>query len=205
MVEEAGRAERVVAAHAHGKAGILAALNAGARTIEHGTYLDEESAELMLEKKAIFVPTRWIFTRAVEMGEKSGAPTPILDRDRDLAHRHREALRLAVRMKVPIALGTDTYGSSDEVTTYWGGNGHELSLMVEDGGMSPLQAIESATAMGPLTLGPLAPRSGQLRAGFTSDVILLRENPLSRISALADSANIVRVWKDGRQVVERPS
>src|SRR5437773_2423353 len=58
IVGEAGRAERIVAAHCHGKPGIMAALRAGCGTIEHGSYLDEESVDLLIEKKAILVPTR---------------------------------------------------------------------------------------------------------------------------------------------------
>jgi imidazolonepropionase-like amidohydrolase len=57
IVDEAARAKPVVAAHCHGKEGILNALNAGVRTIEHGSYLDEECPELMKKKGAIFVPT----------------------------------------------------------------------------------------------------------------------------------------------------
>jgi imidazolonepropionase-like amidohydrolase len=60
IVEEAARAERVVAAHCHGKPGIMAALRAGVRTIEHGTYLDEEAADAMRECGAVLVPTRLI-------------------------------------------------------------------------------------------------------------------------------------------------
>src|SRR5262249_8033549 len=58
IVEVAGMADRVVAAHCHGKPGIMAALEAGVRTIEHGTYLDDEAAEAMRERGAILVPTR---------------------------------------------------------------------------------------------------------------------------------------------------
>ncbi len=60
IVEEAGRAERTVAAHCHGKPGIMAALRAGVKTIEHGSYLDEEAADLMVANDAVLVPTRFI-------------------------------------------------------------------------------------------------------------------------------------------------
>jgi imidazolonepropionase-like amidohydrolase len=63
MVEEAGRAERIVMAHCHGKPGIMAALEAGVKTIEHGSYLGEECAEAMVEAKAILVPTRFLIER----------------------------------------------------------------------------------------------------------------------------------------------
>lgn len=67
IVEEAGRAKRIVAAHCHGKDGIIAALNAGVKTIEHGTYLDEEVCSLMKEKKAIFVATRSIVVGGLKL------------------------------------------------------------------------------------------------------------------------------------------
>jgi imidazolonepropionase-like amidohydrolase len=204
IVEEAARAERIVAAHCHGTAGILAALNAGVKTIEHGSMLDEEAADLMLEKEATLVPTFWIGVRMSASGKESGIPEFILEKGRKLDDRHRESMRLAVRKKIPIALGTDTIGSSEAAATYWGGNGHELPLMVEQAGMTPLQAIEAATANGPRTLGPQAPLSGQLRAGYAADLIVVRENPLKRIVALAEPDKIVRVWKSGQLVVERP-
>jgi imidazolonepropionase-like amidohydrolase len=203
IVEEAGRADRIVAAHCHGKAGILAALRAGVKTIEHGSYLDEEAADLMLEKGAMLVPTRWIVTRLVT-AKGSGIPEFMLEKARKMVDQHREAMRIAVRKKIPIALGTDTVGSTEAAPVYWGGNGHEFPLMVEDGGMTPLQAIEAGTANAPRTLGPRAPLSGQLRAGYAADVIAVRENPLKRIAVLAEPEHIVRVWKDGRLAVERP-
>jgi imidazolonepropionase-like amidohydrolase len=203
IVDEAARADRIVAAHCHGKAGIMAALRAGVRTIEHGSYLDEESADLMLETGALLIPTRTIVHQLVARKD-SGIPEFMLDKARAMVDRHREALRLAVRKKVPIAMGTDIGGSSEAAPVYWGLNPMELSLMVEDGGMTPLQSIEAATANGPRTLGPQAPRSGQLRAGYVADVLAVRESPVSRIASLSAPKNVLRVWKDGTLVVERP-
>merc|ERR1719356_2171463 len=60
IVQEAARSECIVAAHTHGKKGIMAALHGGVLSIEHGSYLDEEAASLMLEKGAVLVPTRFI-------------------------------------------------------------------------------------------------------------------------------------------------
>jgi len=205
IVDEASRAERIVAAHCHGKAGIMAALKAGAKTIEHGSYLDQEAIDLMLEKGAMLVPTRSIVTGIMAQGKASGLPDFMLEKARTVYERHGESMRLAVRAKVPIALGTDTLGSSDAAPAYWGANGRELTLMVEDGGMTPLQAIEAATANGPPTLGPQAPKSGRLREGFAADVIVVSEDPLKRIAALADPNTILRVWKDGKLAVKRPS
>ncbi|HIE22331.1 MAG TPA: hypothetical protein EYP73_07025, partial [Acidimicrobiia bacterium] len=74
IVDEATRMERLVAAHCHGKRGIMNALEAGIKTIEHGTYLDEEAADAMVETGAILVPTRWIVEFLVAEGEKRGIP-----------------------------------------------------------------------------------------------------------------------------------
>src|SRR5207249_824174 len=74
IVGEAGRAERIVAAHCHGKPGIMAALRAGCGTIEHGSYLDEESVDLLIERKAILVPTRYILARFVTFGPTMNVP-----------------------------------------------------------------------------------------------------------------------------------
>ena len=75
IVEEAALADRVVAAHCHGKPGIMAALAAGVRTIEHGTYLDEEAASAMVESGAILVPTRHIVEEFLATAPPTGSPS----------------------------------------------------------------------------------------------------------------------------------
>ena len=75
IVDEATRMERLVGAHCHGKRGIIAALDAGVKTIEHGTYLDEEAADAMIETDAILVPTRFILEYLLAEGEKNDFPT----------------------------------------------------------------------------------------------------------------------------------
>jgi imidazolonepropionase-like amidohydrolase len=67
-------------------------------------------------------------------------------------------------------------------------------------GMTPLEAIEAATATGPLTLGPQAPRSGRLAEGYDADVITLDADPLTDIGVLADPGHVTAVWTGGRQV-----
>ncbi|KAJ3495386.1 hypothetical protein NLG97_g3432 [Lecanicillium saksenae] len=78
-----------------------------------------------------------------------------------------------------------------------GNNGHELSYAVELG-MTPLQAIESATAIAPETLGGLAPKSGQLKPGYDADFIAIAHNPLQDIRVLANPDNVTHVWKGGK-------
>src|SRR5439155_531563 len=116
IVEEAGRAERIVAAHCHGKPGIMAALRAGCGTIEHGSYLDEESVDLLIEKKATLVPTRYILERLVTLGPKMNVPDYAYRKVVELVDHHKRSLQLAIRKGVRIALGTDIWSSGDGTT-----------------------------------------------------------------------------------------
>jgi imidazolonepropionase-like amidohydrolase len=196
-------ADRIVMAHCHGKAGIMAALNAGCHSIEHGSYLDEEAAELMVLRKAILVPTRFIINRLRDFAEVAKLPEESRHKLALLADRHQEAMRLAVRKGVQIALGTDIQTSGAETAVPWGMNASELSCLIE-AGMTPLQAIEAATAIGPLTLGAQAPKSGQLKAGYDADILALARNPVQDVSILADARNIVKVWMNGKLVKNLP-
>ena len=98
-----------------------------------------------------------------------------------------------------IAMGTDIGLTGSDLPNSWGMNGRELAHLVALG-MTPLQAIEAATATGPLTLGPQAPRSGRLEAGFDADVITLDADPLADIGVLAEPAHVTGVWTRGRRV-----
>ncbi len=199
IVEEAARAERIVASHCHGKPGIMAALRAGCRTIEHGTYLDEEAADLFLEKKAILVPTRFIIDRLASSAKAMGAPEYILRKIVPVVGRHEEGLRLAIRKGVRIAVGTDIITTG--VTGYadWGQNAFELTYL-QEAGMKPLQAIEAATATAPETLGPQAPKSGQLKEGYDADVLVVAKDPVRDLSFLTKPENVRTVWKGGKIV-----
>ena len=204
IVEVASMADRIVMAHCHGKAGIMAALNAGCHSIEHGSYLDEEAAELMVLRKAILVPTRFIINRLRDFAEVAKLPEESYRKLTLLADRHKEAMRLAVRKGVQIALGTDIQTSGAETAVPWGMNASELPCLIE-AGMTPLQALEAATAMGPLTLGPQAPNSGQLKAGYDADILALSKNPVQDVSILTNPRNIIKVWMNGRLVKSLPS
>src|SRR5437016_4772060 len=116
-------AERVVAAHCHGKPGIMAALEAGVRTIEHGTYLDEEAAEAMRETGAILVPTRTIVQEIVDSG---AAPAFAVAKLAVIADRHAEAVALAREAGVTVAAGTDLSVTGAGRPASWGRHGREL-------------------------------------------------------------------------------
>ena len=195
IVDEATQAERVVAAHCHGKAGIMAAVRAGVTTIEHGTYLDREAATAMADSGAILVATRFVGAELLSQPPESGLAEFARRKLTETFRRGREAVQRALDAGVTIAVGTGVLTSDDQ----WGRNGRELSLLVECG-MSPDQAIVAATGVGPMTVGPQAAGSATLAEGMPADVIALTADPRRQIEILADENNVTHVWKGGTLV-----
>ena len=195
IVEEAARMDRIVAAHVHGKAGIMAAIRAGCKTLEHGTYLDEEAVNLMLEKDVMLIATRLIVTEAVKHKDLLGPEQR--KKMLETAKYHKKAYGLAIKKGVKCALGTDLGVSIPGQPLSHGSSGAELLYAVE-AGMTPLQAIEAATANGPATLGPMAPLSGQIKEGYDADLIGLEKNPIGDMGLFRDVRNITHVWKGGK-------
>ena len=197
IVEVAGLAERVVAAHCHGKPGIMAAVEAGVRTIEHGTYLDDEACDALRETGAILVPTRAIIEDI--LANLAAVPDYAAAKLTALAERHAESVSRAIDRGVTITMGTDIGVTGPDRPNSWGGNGAELAHLVRLG-MTPLQAIEAATATAPLTIGPQAPRSGRLEPGYDADIITVAADPLDDIAVLGRPEQITGVWVNGRRV-----
>ncbi len=193
IVEEAGRAERYVAAHCHGLPGIMAALRAGVQTIEHGSYLDEEAADLMIEQGTIYVPTRFVIDTLLQQEDR--LPRYAYEKGQLIADHQAAAMKLAVTKGVKIAMGTDIFVSGD----LYGQNSYEIKLL-QDAGMTALEAIEAASSNGPDTLGPQAPTSGQLKEGYDADVIAIDFNPLEDSSGWGDPDRVTHVWKAGVSV-----
>ncbi|MGH8862801.1 MAG: metal-dependent hydrolase family protein, partial [Jatrophihabitantaceae bacterium] len=196
IVETAGMAQRSVMAHCHGKPGIMAALEAGVRSIEHGTYLDDEACAAMRETDTVLVPTRYIVARLTKAGTSSGMSAENARKLYEIADTHADAIARAHAAGVRIAAGTDIFQSGGHLPVGWGQNGGELPLLVE-AGLSALEAIEAATANGPATLGEQAPQAGQLVRGWDADVITIDADPCVDIGVLADPARITGVWRHG--------
>jgi imidazolonepropionase-like amidohydrolase len=193
IVEEARRAERIVAAHCHGKAGIMAALRAGAHTIEHGSFMDEEAADAMVTQGAMYVPTRFVVEQL--LGQADRLPRYAYQKGLMVADAQAQAMKLAIAKGVRMAMGTDIFVSGHD----YGQNGLEIKLL-QDAGMTALEAIEAATANGPDTLGPQAPLSGQLKEGYDADIIALDFNPLEDASGWGNPDRVTHVWKAGQAV-----
>jgi imidazolonepropionase-like amidohydrolase len=188
MVKEAGRLGRSVAAHCHGKPGIMAAVEAGVATVEHVSFGDKECISLIKEKKTIYVATRFIMELLLATNGE-GLPKHVWDKVQVIGNSHEEAYRMAIKEGVTFAIGTDA--GPDGCTPA------ELECAVKMG-MTPLEAIKAATANGPLTVGVQAPKTGQLKVGYEADILGLTANPVTNIKILQNRDNIKWVWKGGR-------
>ncbi|OJJ01956.1 hypothetical protein ASPVEDRAFT_52764 [Aspergillus versicolor CBS 583.65] len=194
MIEEAGLQGRSVAVHAHGKDGIMAAVRAGAHTIEHGSYIDDEAAQLMAHHGVTLVATRHVIEAGLRNLETLNPETA--QKMVAIAESHLRAYQTAVRHGVKIALGTDIAGSNPASRTAHGRNGAEVGYAVK-AGLTPLQAIEAGTVNSAETLAELAPSKGLVKVGWDADLIALDEDPLENIHLFDTPENVRYVWKGG--------
>lgn len=177
-----------VAAHAHGKEGMLRAVHAGVLTIEHGTYMDEEVMEAMVEAGTYYVPTITAGKFVAEKAEVEGFfPALVEPKAREIGPLIQNTFAQAYRYGVNIAFGTDA-----GVFPH-GENGQEFGYMVE-AGMPPAEAILSSVKTASEVLG-LEDEIGSIEAGKHADIIAVRGNPLEDITILED---VRFVMKGGR-------
>ena len=197
-VEEAAKFGKSVAAHAHGIDGIRKAVEAGVRTIEHGTFLhrDKRVAEMMAERDVFLVPTLkagWDL-----MGENlPGVPKWIIEKSHRLQEDAVKSLRLAYAMGVPIAMGSD----AATPLSYHGENVLEIHWMAE-AGLPPMQAIVAATLDAARALG-WDSWLGSVEVGKAADMIVVAKNPLDDLKTLADKRNHEMVIKNGKVAARR--
>jgi imidazolonepropionase-like amidohydrolase len=192
IVDEAHRLRKRVAVHAHGAEGAKVAIRAGADTIEHGSFLDEEALRMMKERGTWFVPTL-LAGEAVGKGPVAKTMPPELQAKGAAALAKRsDTFRMALKLGVKIAFGTDS-GVSPHGT-----NAKEFALMVEHG-MSPLAALRSATSDAAKALG-MEDEIGTLEPGKLADVIALAGDPFQDIHT---TEKVVFVMKSG-SIVRQP-
>ncbi|ATW03431.1 amidohydrolase family protein [Sphingorhabdus sp. YGSMI21] len=165
-----------VMAHAHGARGIEAAARAGIDTIDHGTFADEAALKVMKANGTVLVPTLMAFKGVSERLGK-GVYTPVVeDKIRMTMGRVGKAVTLAKKLGVPVGFGTDA-GVYNH-----GRNAEELQLMV-DAGLTPREAIASATSIAAKTLD-MDNEIGRIAVGYSADMIALDGNPLDDVRAL---------------------
>ncbi|MGI9203944.1 MAG: amidohydrolase family protein [Woeseiaceae bacterium] len=190
VVDEAARHGLPVLVHAHGNEGARAAVLAGARSIEHGTYLTTETLELMEERGTWLVPT---YVTMDEMNEEQYNYVLRL-RGKHMVPQLEKVIRKAHAMGVKIATGADNYYDAESI--------NRISIEVEHFvrmGMSNFEALQAAT-VNSAELLQLDEQTGQIEAGYEADLILVPGNPLTNIEALQD---VLMVMSNGRMAVKR--
>jgi imidazolonepropionase-like amidohydrolase len=182
LVAEAHELRRKTAAHAHGSEGAKRAIRAGIDSIEHGTFVDDETLRMMREKGTYLVPTL-----ATRSGLAESKFPPLVQQKADLAMKQQDAmLRRALGMGVKIALGTDA------AVYPHGNNALEFVLMAADG-MTPAQSLRAGMSSAAELLG-LQNTIGTLEPGKMADIVAVPGNPLENIKV---TQSVLFVMKDG--------
>jgi len=193
IVEEAATKNVPVMAHAHGDEGAYAAVAAGVKSIEHGTYLSDSTLRLMKAKGTWFVPTLSTVVDLTQPGGDYDDPVLAL-RGQHMLPRLEDAIRRAHALGVRIAAGADTDYGAEGTTRI----AHEV-MRFRALGLSPVEALATATSGAAELLG-IAARTGRVAAGMEADLIVLEANPLEDPMALQD---VLVVITDGRVVLNR--
>jgi imidazolonepropionase-like amidohydrolase len=196
IVQTAHAMGRKVTSHAHGGDGVNAFLRAGGDSIEHGTYLDAESIRLFKQNGAYLVPT---LMAGDFVARVANSPTNYLTpsqsaKAREAGPKMLDMARRAHAGGVKIAFGTDTGVSAH------GDNAQEFALLVR-AGMTPLQAIQSATVVAAEHLR-LSDQIGSLKPGKAADFIAVRGDPLRDVTELQ---RVTFVMKGGKVHKQEPA
>ena len=185
IVQTAHSLGRKVAAHAHGLRGIRAAVLAGVDSIEHGTYLDDDTARLMKARGTYLVPTLMAGREVTEKAKTPGYfPPAVQVKAQAVGAIMGPHLRRAHDAGVKIAFGTDTAVSPH------GLNAQEFALMVKNG-LSPMEAIEAATVNAADLLG-LHDQAGTVETGKPADLIAVQGDPVQDVTKLEQVAFVMK-------------
>lgn len=196
-VAEATKAGKFVAAHAHARLGADAAVRAGVRSIEHGTYLSEETLRLMKERGTFLVPTLAVMSPLGDPRGDDAESVALQVRTHQMQKPLREVVRKAKALGIVIAAATDgTYGDGEATARIR--VAHEIEELVAVG-FTPLQAITAATADGARVLG-IEPRTGRVAEGLEADLLVVDRNPLEDTTTLFEPMLVVT---DGRVALDR--
>ena len=193
IVQEAASKDVPVEAHAHGDEGALAAVRAGVRSIEHGTYLSDATLQEMKQRGTYLDPT---YTTVIDLSDAGGDyDVPALRiRGQHMLPRLRAVVEHGHRIGVKIVAGTDTSYGPNSLTRI----GQEIMHFTEMG-LTPLEAIQSATLVSAEMLR-LQRAIGSVEPGYEADLIAVGENPLQNIATVQDPLLVV---SNGRVALDR--
>jgi len=190
IVADAHRLGRKVAAHAHGAQGILWASEAGVDSIEHGSYIDDAGIAAMKQHGTYLVPTLYLEDWMIESGQ---LPAIYQQKMKDVSAVAKSNIKRALAAGVKIAMGTDA------AVYPHGLNAHELDVYVNQLGMTPLAALQTATLNAAELMGWTA-QTGTLEPGKWADIIGVVKSPLGDIRTLEDVKFVMKsgvVYKGG--------
>jgi len=187
-VYEARAVKKYVMAHVYVPEGIKNCVEAGVRSIEHGNFLDEESAFMMREHDMFLVPTLTIYEMVTRMGWEFGASESTLEKIKMVSDVGPQAVEIAMAAGLKIASGTDAFGP---YAPYRG-----LELELKAAVMGPMAAIQSATVTTAELLG-IQEDVGTLEKGKLADVIAVKGDPLADIALFQDKDKIALVMQSG--------
>jgi imidazolonepropionase-like amidohydrolase len=190
--EVAHRAGKRIAIHSYGADGARDAVKAGADTVEHAVDIDDATFAEMVRRGTIYVPTVDHNRYYIDHKDEFGYDQKAVDGLNAFIQRNLQTLRRAIQQHVKVAMG------SDAVFTGFGENTRELEWFVK-AGMTPAQALESATGIGAEVLGK-SKELGIITAGAFADLVALDGDPLKDISAIR---NVKWVMKGGKAVVDK--
>jgi imidazolonepropionase-like amidohydrolase len=193
IVAEAATRNAPVEAHAHGDEGAMAAVRAGVRSIEHGTYLSDATLQEMKQRGTYLDPT---YTTVIDLTEAGGDyDVPALRiRGQHMLPRLRDLVIRAHKLGVAVVTGSDTGYGPNSLTRI----GQEIAHFV-DFGFTPLEAIQSATIRNAEMLR-LEKSIGLVEPGYEADLIAVEKNPLQNVTTLQDPLLVI---SNGRIGVDR--
>ncbi len=193
VVDEAAARNIPVLAHAHGDEGAYAAVKAGVRSIEHGTYLSDSTLALMKAKGTYLVPTYSTLVDLVEPGGDYDDPVTKA-RGLHMMPRMDETFRKAHALGIKMVTGADVSYTAASITRV----SHEVANFVKLG-MTPLEALQSATSTA-AELFRIEKKTGAIEPGLEADLIVVEDNPLEVVRTLQD---VLFVMSNGRIAVDR--
>ena len=192
LVDEAKKAGLFTAAHAHGDEGAYAAVKAGVRSIEHGTFMTDSTQELMKQKGTYFVVTYTGGGQPPAKPEYKDNPVYQERRRTNLLQKDIQ-IRKALKLGIQLAAGTDLRYTTPDLSMA------DEALYMQKAGLTPMKILQIMTSGSAKCLG-IDKRTGAIKVGMEADIVILSQNPLTSLETLRDIRMIVN---DGKVVFSK--